>query len=222
MHGPECARDPSASSTTTRITTTTTNTTPLPAPPDIARAHATKPPWSVAGTDIMGNSPRSRTRQSSGSVGKALLRGARDLDSRRLTRTTTASLLACSSTAAKPPSPPASTLSPDPEGVPKEDARPHDDANSHEDIAPEIVVWTEDMDEMMVDSPESATPTTPSAGPDTPEVEAKITYVFCTLWLFIVHSSPGPPWPACLVGMVMVIPHPPPLIHRARPSHGIY
>ncbi|KAK3906669.1 Sec1-like protein [Staphylotrichum tortipilum] len=137
--------------------------------------------------------------------GKGLLRGARDLDSRRLTRTTT-SLLACSSNAAaaaiKPPSPPASTLSSDPEGASKEDARrPADanEANSPEDIAPEIVVWTEDMDAMMVDSPESATPTTPAAGLEMPEVEAKIAYVLCSSSGFLhvsVHSSAVMAWQA--------------------------
>lgn len=166
----------------------------------------------------MGNSPRSRTRQSSGSVGKGLLRGAaRDPDSRRLTRTTT-SLLACSNAAAaKPPSPPASTLSlSDREAAPKEDAR-LDQANSPEDIAPEIVVWTEDMDEMMVDSPESATPTTPAAGPDTPEVEAKITYVRCCLELLIhdpfTFLSACPGWRGLMPPgkIVMTIPHHPPL-----------
>ncbi|KAK4042548.1 Sec1-like protein [Parachaetomium inaequale] len=65
-------------------------------------------------------------------------------------------------TPAKPPSPPASTAS-DPDAAPK--AIQHDPANGSEDIAPEIVVWTEEMDSMVVDSPESATPTTPAPAP---------------------------------------------------------
>jgi hypothetical protein len=110
----------------------------------------------------MGTSSKPRTRQSSGS-GKGLLRGARDTDSRRSPRTLLAS-------PAKPPSPPSSTVS-DPETATK--TIRHDSINGSEDIAPEIVVWTEDMDNMVVDSPESAAPTTPA----TPAVEGKAVYV---------------------------------------------
>jgi len=136
-----------------------------PARRQISRNPPPPSQWSVVSTDIMGNSPRSRTRQSSGS-GKGLLRGARDLDSRRSTRTSLAS-------PAKPLSPPISTLS-DPEAAPK--SVQHDSPNASEDIAPEIVVWTEDMDTMMVDSPGPATP----AAPTTPALEHNTMYVIST------------------------------------------
>ena len=108
----------------------------------------------------MGNSPRSRTRHSNGS-GKGLLGGSRDLDSRRSTRTSPRTSLA---SPAKPLSPPASAWS-DIEADPR--SVQTDSLNALEDIAPEIVVWTEDMDTMMVDSPEPVVP---------PAEEEKITY----------------------------------------------
>lgn len=135
----------------------------------------------------MGTSSKPRTRQSSGSA-KGLLRGARDTDSRRSPRTLLAS-------PAKPPSPPSSTVS-DPETASK--ATHHDSINGSEDIAPEIVVWTEDMDNMVVDSPQSAAPTTPA----TLAVEGKAAYVpslfkcpcsFIRPLVLITHSLRLPP-----------------------------
>ncbi|KAK3300291.1 flavin-containing amine oxidoreductase-domain containing protein [Chaetomium fimeti] len=130
----------------------------------------------------MGTPSKPRTRQSSGS-GKGLLRGARDTDSRRSPRTLLAS-------PAKPPSPPASTAS-DPEAAPK--TVHHDLTNGSEDIAPEIVVWTENMDNMVVDSPESAVPTTPA----TPTSEGKaVPYVgahFLRIYAEPNDSTPVPP-----------------------------
>ncbi len=123
----------------------------------------------MVSADIMGTSPRSRTRQSNGS-GKGLLGGARDLDSRRSTRTSPRTSLA---SPAKPLSPPASAWS-DIEADPR--SVQTDSPSALEDIAPEIVVWTEDMDTMIVDSPEPAVP---------PAEEEKITYdlipFFCCL-----------------------------------------
>jgi hypothetical protein len=140
--------------------------------PRILRKSQPRNQWSVVYTGRMGHSSKSRTRQPSGS-GKGLLRGARDLDSRRPTRTSLDS-------PAKPPSPPASTSS-DPEAFSK--AIQHHSPNEPEDIAPEIVVWTENMDDMMVDSPEAATP----ANPATPVVEEKAMYV---LHLLTLHTRP--------------------------------
>ncbi|KAL2022699.1 hypothetical protein VTK56DRAFT_4780 [Thermocarpiscus australiensis] len=101
---------------------------------------------------MMGTSLRLRTRQFSGS-GKGISMGAKELDSRRSTRTSAAS-------SAKLLSPAASTIS-DPE--PAQRATRQGSTNAAEDIAAEIVVWTEDMDSMIVDSPEpTATPATPA------------------------------------------------------------
>lgn len=163
-----------------------------------------RPPkrWFVVQTDMMGNSPRSRlTRQSSSGSGKGLLRGPRDLDSRRSARTSIAG-------PAKPLSPPASTSS---DSGTASTATKQDSYNSSEDIAPEIVVWTEDMDDMMVDSPESATSTAPA----TPALVEKAAYVLCpflstgycpsppgsTRWNFLLNSydiAANSPWRSSL------------------------
>ncbi|KAH6634315.1 flavin-containing amine oxidoreductase-domain containing protein [Chaetomium sp. MPI-SDFR-AT-0129] len=106
---------------------------------------------------MMGSPSKSRTRYLNGSK-KGLLsspKTTRDIDSRRSTRIS----LACP---IKPPSPPASTAS-DPESTnTTKRAVPKEVLNSSEDIAPEIVVWTEDMDNMAVDTPESTSPTVSS------------------------------------------------------------
>jgi hypothetical protein len=121
---------------------------------------------------IMGTSLRSRTRQSSG-LRKGPLKSAREVDSRRSTHNTS---LASS---AKPPSPALSTL---PEQEATLRTARHDSAGTgSEDIAPEIVVWTEDMDSMMVDSPE-----TPASA--TSAHEDKTTYVYSSFPLSYCHS----------------------------------
>ena len=134
----------------------------------------------MVSADIMGNSPRSRIRQSNGS-GKGLLGGARDLDSRRSTRTSPRTSLA---SPAKPLSPPASAWS-DIEAGPK--SVQTDSPHALEDIAPEIVVWTEDMDTMMVDSPEPAIPPAPAVEP---AEEEKITYGHVLLSCLVSTAPP--------------------------------
>ncbi|KXX82855.1 putative lysine-specific histone demethylase 1 [Madurella mycetomatis] len=99
----------------------------------------------------MGTSPRLRTRQPSG-LRKGSAKAVRDADSRRSTHTSLAS-------SAQPLSPATNTLS---GAEPALRATQHDSENGPEDIAAEIVVWTEDMDSMIVDSPEPATPAPPT------------------------------------------------------------
>ena len=147
----------------------------------------------MVSADIMGNSPRSRTRHSNGS-GKGLLGGSRDLDSRRSTRTSPRTSLA---SPAKPLSPPASAWS-DIEADPR--SVQTDSLNALEDIAPEIVVWTEDMDTMMVDSPEPVVP---------PAEEEKITYdhiPFLVFFQLLFSSYRG--MPRLLVAPVYLSPPP--------------
>ncbi|KAL2180299.1 flavin-containing amine oxidoreductase-domain containing protein [Thermothelomyces heterothallicus CBS 202.75] len=106
----------------------------------------------------METSPKSRARYFSGS-GKDLSKGTGETDPRRSPRTSLAS-------PANPPSPPPSTGS-DLEATSK--VVQHTAATGSEDIAPEIVVWTEHMNNMTGDSPESATSPTPA----TPASEEK-------------------------------------------------
>ncbi|KAK4136482.1 hypothetical protein BT67DRAFT_373907 [Trichocladium antarcticum] len=105
----------------------------------------------------MGTSPRPRTGQPSG-PGKAFMKEVRELDSRRSTRTSLAS-------PAKLPPPAVSTIFSD--STPAQRTTPLGSANGLDDIAPEIVVWTGDMDGMVVDSPAPATPATPALGEQT-------------------------------------------------------
>lgn len=102
---------------------------------------------------MMGTAPRLRTRQSSG-LRKGPSKAARDVDSHRSTHLS----LGCS---AKPPSLATNTLP----GLDTTSPTTQQDLeNALEDIAPEIVVWTEDMDAMVVDSPEPAMSATPAQG----------------------------------------------------------
>lgn len=86
------------------------------------------------------------------------MKEVRELDSRRSTRTSLASL-------AKLPSPAVSTIFSD--STPAQRTTPLGSANGLDDIAPEIVVWTGDMDDMVVDSPAPATPATRALGEQT-------------------------------------------------------
>lgn len=127
---------------------------------------------------IMGTSPRLRTRQPSG-LRKGSAKAAREADSRRSTHTSLAS-------SAQPLSPATNTLS---GAEPALRATQHDSENGPEDIAAEIVVWTEDMDSMIVDSPEPATPAPPTQ-------DEKAMYVF----VLPIHLSPtlcSPIAPSC-------------------------
>lgn len=113
---------------------------------------------------MMGASPTSRTSQSS-RLGKGIVMkgGVRDFDPRRSTR------ISVIASPAKSLSPAVSSASSDPEHV-FPSTKPSS-MNGSDDIAPEIVVWTGDMDDdMIVDSPEAATPA--NAG-----VKEKISYV---------------------------------------------
>jgi lysine-specific histone demethylase 1 len=98
------------------------------------------------------------------------------LDSRRSTRTSLAS-------PAKLLSPAVSTFS---DSGPIHRTTQLDSANGLEDIAPEIVVWTGDMDDMLVDSPEPATPATPALE------EEKPMYVLVAQLLLLRPSTPSP------------------------------
>ncbi|KAL2154900.1 hypothetical protein VTH82DRAFT_3576, partial [Thermothelomyces myriococcoides] len=106
----------------------------------------------------MGASPKARARYFSGS-GKGLSKGTRETDSRRSPRTVLAS-------PANTPSP-SPSIGPDTEAASK--VTQSTAATGSEDIAPEIVVWTGHMNNMMGDSSESATSTTPA----TPASEEK-------------------------------------------------
>lgn len=139
----------------------------------------------------MGPSPRSRTRQSSGQ-GKGPLKGARELDSRRLTRTTSQPSL---SSPTKPLSPAASAFLETAEQAPQ--ATQHESGNGLEDIAPEIVVWTEEMDSMIVDSPETATPATPA-----PEEKAMYVLVPTCPWL-LINPFPLPAVSLCILQLLL-------------------
>lgn len=110
----------------------------------------------------MGASPKARARYFSGS-GKGLSKGTRETDSRRSPRTVLAS-------PANTPSP-SPSIGPDTEAASK--VTQSTAATGSEDIAPEIVVWTGHMNNMMGDSSESATSTTPA----TPASEEKTVYV---------------------------------------------
>lgn len=165
---------------------------------------------------IMGSSPGSRARQQSSGSGKVLLNtsqgSTKDFDLRRSMRTS--GVAAASSTSSSSSSPaalgkqpvssstatcvsPVSSPSDDTESpLPsKSSAAPttalsqRESTNNSEEIAPEIVVWTGQMDSMIVDSPETATPVSPSSGPAAVS-EEKSVYVSSIRAIFDFYTIP--------------------------------
>ncbi|EGS19150.1 SWM histone demethylase complex-like protein [Thermochaetoides thermophila DSM 1495] len=81
--------------------------------------------------------------------------------------------------------------------------------NNSEEIAPEIVVWTGQMDSMIVDSPETATPVSPSSGPAAASEEKSVD---------AIPTSPSQPTSAPQLSSTLTVPQQGETSEEKRPS----
>ncbi|KAK4185530.1 putative lysine-specific histone demethylase 1 [Podospora australis] len=145
---------------------------------------------------MMGNKSRGRTGQASGTGKRSMKGSTTDLDSRRSNRTSTGNTAKTSASADRS----TRAILPDPS------------SDSEDIIAPEIVVWTEDMDVVSVDSspePESQSPPAPPPDDAVPE-KAEAPTDSSMDETVIENSAPTPPSPPRDVSPPQPVPSPSP------------